>query len=754
MPRYLHATGLVASILCYSLAALSQPSAQANLQEDYQLRVHRTNDAMEIDGHLREKAWREAEPAGDFWMSFPVDDRRAAAETQTEVRLAYDDQYLYIGVVCHDQDQYVIPTLKRDSPDFWQGDAFAVVIDPVNERTNGFSFGVSPANVQIESLITGQTGRRIDQLSGQSSRGINDAWDNKWYSAVQTYPDQWIIEMAIPFKSLRFSAEKKTWGINFVRGEPGTNSFHTWTPVPVQLRGEDLGYTGALIWDDAPRRVKRNVAVIPYVLGSGNRDFEEDQPTQLDFQAGADAKVAITSSLNLDVTINPDFSQVEVDQQVANLTRFNIRFPERRLFFLENSDLFEDFGIPPMRPFFSRRIGLDLEGNTIPIQYGLRLSGNLNQDLRLGLMNMKTGETDLQAGQNYTSLALHQRVMKRSVIKGYFHNRQAVNHNETNEDRFNRTGGMEFSYQSPDGRWRGFGGGGLSFTDGLSGENYFYNVGGGYDGRNLSFYSNLAGVGDNYVVDMGFVPSQEHYDALQDTTHRVGYHHQYSRIGYTIYPQNHPRVISHQVGLRSITDVRTNWDFIGNNLELEYNLRWQNTGSFRAAGTHEDLNLLFPFAFTDGEPLPAGRYRFDYFEISYLTDQRKPFRLEAGFQYGSFYNGKRTQYTLGLKYRAQPWGNFDLNFVVNNLDFPDIYGDEDLFLISPRVEINFSTNLFWTTFLQYNTQQDNFNINSRLQWRFQPMSDLFIVYADNYAVEFWGPKNRTVVLKLNYWLNL
>ena len=125
----------------------------------------------------------------------------------------------------------------------------------------------------------------------------------------------------------------------------------------------------------------------------------------------------------------------------------------------------------------------------------------------------------------------------------------------------------------------------------------------------------------------------------------------------------------------------------------------------------------------------------------------------GGVAFGTFYNGTREQYTMGVKYRAQPWGNFSVNFEQNNLKFPEPYGNDKLLLIGPRVEINFSRSLFWTTFLQYNTQEDNFNINSRIQWRFQPMSDLYIVYTDNYAVEFWGPKHRALVIKLNYWFN-
>ena len=152
--------------------------------------------------------------------------------------------------------------------------------------------------------------------------------------------------------------------------------------------------------------------------------------------------------------------------------------------------------------------------------------------------------------------------------------------------------------------------------------------------------------------------------------------------------------------------------------------------------------------------MSAGIYQNDLGEISYNTDERKKFILKAEVLYGNFYGGTRAKYLVGIKYRAQPWGNFSINFEQNDLWFPEPYGNERLILLSPRIEINFSKALFWTTFLQYNTQADNFNINSRLQWRFLPMSDVYLVYTDNYAVEFWGPKNRAFVLKVNYWLNL
>lgn len=746
--------------LCISLFAFFLPicsyAQQGNTQSrqaSYSYHIKKTNEKIVLDGNLDESAWQEADLAGNFWMSFPRDDQAMAPEIQTEVRVTYNDQYLYVSAICYTPNEIFIPTLKRDSRDIWTGEVFAILIDPVNESTNGFNFACNPAGVQTEALISGRTGTR-SEFNSRGSSGINTAWDNKWFVETSQGDDQWIAEIAIPFKSLRFDASKHVWGINFARGEPGSNSWSSWVPVPVQFMTVDLGYTGGLVFEMPPKQAKSNVSVIPYILGSAVKDYEEGSKVDPGFRVGGDAKVAITSSLNLDVTINPDFSQVDVDEQVTNLTTFNIRFPERRLFFLENSDLFSNFGIPPMRPFFSRRIGLDENGQTIPILYGLRLSGNLNKDLRIGFMNMHTREDAEHAGQNYTSLALHQQVLDRSVIKGYFHNRQAMVDGDFKLDDFNRNAGIEFQYFSQDAKWQGFGGGGISQSDGLQGDNFFYNIGGGYDGRIFSIYTNVSGIGDNYYADMGWLPSADHYDAERDTSIHIGYQHWYTRASYTMFPKNQKRINNHGFNGVYILDVNNQFDLLQISARAGYSINFANTARLTTEFRHQDNWLQFPFTFTGEKPLPVGKYQSDFGRIEYMGDGRKDAVLNTSLQYGTFYGGTRLETTIGGRYRVQPWGNFGLLFVYNKLEFPDPFGSRDLFLISPKIEINFSRNIFWTTFLQYNTQADNFNINSRLQWRFQPMSDLFIVYTDNYAVEFWGQKNRGIVVKLNYWLNL
>lgn len=722
----------------------------STVQEQVSYKISRASGEIKVDGWLTDDGWQNAGTVSGFWMSFPEDSRVADADIQTQVKLTYDNQFLYIGAICHGTDNYVIQTLKRDNK-LQDGDAFGIVIDPVNERTNGFVFGVNPLGVQTELLITGQTGRRQVLEPGRMPPGLNVAWDNKWLAEVQNFPGHFVIEMAIPFKTLRFENNKTMWGINFFRIDSKTNSIHTWSPVPIEFTEYDLGYTGELVWDKAPEKSKSNISVIPYALGDVHRDFQSGKPAVAKFQAGADGKVAITSCLNFDLTVNPNFSQVEIDEQVTNLTLFNVQLPEKRLFFLENSDIFEDFGIPPMRPFLSRKIGLDEKGNPIPIIYGARLSGNISNDMRIGLMNLQTREKGDFLAQNYTAFAFHRKLMARSVIKGYLYNRQAIK--PENED-YNRNAGLEFVYRSADSRFQTFAGYSKSFSPDVIKKNYFYSSGIGYDTRKISAYTNLAGVGENYIADMGFFRGQQYYDAVRDTFVRIGMNHSFSRFTYTMYPKSGGKIISHEIGGMNILGFSEDFSLQARNTDINYLLKFANTAMLGVAASFNFVDLLYPFSFTDGVPLPTEEYLYSYGRISFTRDQRKLFSFNSGALYGGFYNGTRAQLMAGIKYRVQPWGNFAVNFEFNDLQFPDPYGNARFFNITPRIDFNFSKELFWTTFMQWETQGDNFNINSRLQWRFQPMSDIYLVYTDNYSIDDRVPKYRSVAVKINYWLNL
>jgi Domain of unknown function (DUF5916)/Carbohydrate family 9 binding domain-like len=712
-------------------------------KEQYQLHIKKTTQPVKIDGLLDDAAWQTAEPAKDFWLKFPRDD--AKANHKTEVKVSYDNNFLYVGGIIYDSLPLIGQSLKRDSR-LRENDGLGVILDPMNKKTNGFYFSVTSFNVQADDLVSATNGGEL-----------SFSWDNKWFSATKMYTDHYTVEMAIPFKTLRYDTDNKQWGINFIHSDRKTNEFHTWTRVPVNFPGVDLGYLGALQWDAAPPKAGSNMAFIPYMTGGVKQNKENNEKIKGSFNAGFDAKLALNSSLNLDVTVNPDFSQVEVDRQVTNISRFDIFFPERRNFFLENSDLFADFGIPPVRPFYSRRIGLDPDANPIPILGGIRLTGNVASRTRIGIMSMQTKATDTYASQNYSAATVQQQVLKRSTFKGYFLNREGF-FTEKNKltdplDKYGRNAGGEFLYTSENGNINGWAGFHHAMKPGISKENSYLNFGGQYAGRRFSSVLDFNNIGKNYYADMGFVQRIENYDALRDTTIRVGTKFIFNENTYRIFPKANKKINQHNLRLENFYAVNPDNTFNESSSEFSYGIDFQSTASIGVGFSIEQTQLLFPTAFTDADPLPAARYKYNGAGIEYESDKRKKLSYSASFGAGQFYNGDIVQAEAGIIFRHQPWITVELNAEYNKLSFPAPYGSADLFLLANRTEINFSNSIFWTTFIQYNTQANNFNINSRLQWRYRPVSDLFIVYTDNYFSDpLLKNKNRSLVFKLSYWL--
>ena len=731
---------------CLSLITLSLHAQDGmKFQQEYRIHITKAVDKVVIDGEDREESWRLAPATDSFWQKWPNDKIRPRRDTK--VRMTYDEHHLYVFAIVSDTNHWVIPTLKRDMG-FFSGDAFSVAIDPVNSRTNGFLFSVNPYNVQTDDLVSAST-----------SGDLNFSWDNKWLSETKRYPDHWTVEMAIPFKTLRYRPGKDAWGINFLRADRKSNQFSAWTKMPMNFAFYDFGYSGALVWDQAPPTPGTNIAVVPYVTGGVSQDKENQEGVKGRFNAGFDAKVAVTSSLNLDLTVNPDFSQVEVDQQVTNLTRFSLFFPERRTFFLENDDLFSSYGIPPIRPFYSRTIGLDKNGNTIPIAGGARLTGNLTKSLRIGVMNMQTLAKDGFNAQNYTAITFNQRVQKRSSIKGYFLNRQALDpdHKITDPlDAFGRNAGLQYDFSSASGKWSTWTGLHGSFKEGIEGINHYINVGGQYSTPRVQAVVDMDEVTDKYYADMGFIERIENYDAKLDTVFRKGFRQVFTEVTLKRSP-THGKVAQRRIGWTNYAVFNLDGSLNETTQALEYNLSFKNTSFFLATAEFNHVNLLYHTRFTDDkyDPLPPGAYSYVNGQLMYESDNRKKFLYTAGVTYGGFYNGKILRYEVSVGYRAQPWGNFSVSVQNANLEFPGTYGKTNLFLIQPRVEVNFSNRLFWTTFIQFNNQNNNLNFNSRLQWRYKPMSDLYLVYTDNYYTDpLFKNKNRAIVFKMNYWLNL
>jgi hypothetical protein len=432
--------------------------------------------------------------------------------------------------------------------------------------------------------------------------------------------------------------------------------------------------------------------------------------------------------------------------------------PEKRTFFLENSDLFSDFGIPPIRPFYSRSIGLDKDGNRIPILFGARLSGNIDPSTRIGVMDMQTGRQGNYSPENFAAFTVHKRVLKRSSIKTYFLNREnfisEADAKKNPLDRYGRNAGMSFEYSNPTGSVGSWATYNQSFKQGLSSEDKYVEAGFNLSSQHWNYIAVAGNVGKNYYTDMGFVQRIENYDAVRDTSIRVGFKNIFTQLGYQVMPTKG------KLG-RLTTQIEEYIVFNPDNSMNESNAQFsvraenKNTSGFEASLSNTTLNLLYPISITGGTPLPAVRYSFNQIELMYRTDFRKAFSFNSGITLGQFYNGTVQGATIGFMLRKQPHLNLGVRSEFNSIQLPGEYGSTNLILIQPRIEYNFNTQLFWTTFIQYNTQSNNFSINSRLQYRYKPMSDFFLVYTDNYFTDpMLKNKNRALVFKFNYWFNL
>jgi hypothetical protein len=699
---------------------------------------------LQIDGILSEDCWKEAEVANTFYCNFPYD--TGAACTRTDVRMTYDDEALYLSAVCYDTlpGDYVIQSLKRDFS-YPVSDAFTVVLDPFDDKTNGFSFGVNPFGVQREGLIA--TG---------GGQGVSTDWDNRWYSEVSRNGDHWIVEMKIPFKSIRFKTDVTKWGINFTRNDLKRNESSTWSPVPRAFNISTLAFTGELVWDEPPMKKGSNISIIPYVLSQANVNYQTDKKLKTGINGGLDGKVAVTSSLNLDLTVNPDFSQVEVDRQVANLTRFSLFFPERRNFFIENSDLFSNFGFMQIRPFFSRRIGLQ-DGNLIPIIGGFRLSGKPNQNWRIGLMNMQTqgvrNEQITMNPENFTVGAFQRKVFTRSFISGIVVNKLNLPSGANDLGNYNTVLGLDYNLASKDNKWMGK----FYYHHNLTPEkknlSYSHASWLNYRTQRWHWMWNHEYVGKNYDPAVGFVPRNNQFDPVGNVVRRFSYWRLEPGADIYFYPKS--KIINnHGPGVYAdayFNDTLTTTDRL---FQGYYNFIFQSSATARIKFNSVYTRFIFPVRIPGiTDIFTAGEYRYNEVAFTFTTNKRKKVVATFTGSYGGFLDRMRMGSSFDISGRIQPFaiisliGSADRIFKAGGSDI------SNLLVLGPKVELTFTRSLFLTTFVQINTQTQNLNINTRFQWRFKPMSDLFIVYTDNYDTRIVGVKNRALVLKFVYWFN-
>jgi hypothetical protein len=696
------------------------------------------------DGILDEPIWEMAgNGADEFWEYFPLDSIQA--KKQSQIKILYDDKNLYVGIKAYSSGKnYATPSLRRD----FRGsgsDSFSLVFDTFNDGTNAFLFGINPYGVRREALIAN---------GGTSQSDFNLAWDMKWKGDAKIYDDYFTAEMIIPLTSFKFEEGVTKWRFNSYRIETQSNERSTWTRIPQNQLIYNLAFMGDMVFEKPLGKSRTPLALIPYVNSFMANDFESSDNLN-NFKVGADAKISIGNSLNLDLTLNPDFSTVEVDNFITNLTRFEIALPERRQFFIDNNDLFASFGDGfDVNPFFSRRIGIgqDTLGNSIENNLigGARLSGKLTKDLRIGFLNIQTAE-DLEneiPSNNNTMIALQQRVFSRSNVGVFFINKESFTDYDFQEpeDAYNRVLGIDYNLASKDNTWNGKFFTHKSFQPGDNNGNIASGATIRYNTRKFNLFAKGTFVDEDFRSDLGFIRRTDIFKTIL-SLERVFW----PKTGIV---QNHSFQFFPNIRWSPSRDFQnTDYDF-QTRYELQFNN--QSQARFEVSNSYTFLFSDFDPTAKDGAiPLPGNQgYHYNNVEFGYESDQRKLFSYEVQSSVGRFFNGNRFSVEGTMTMRFQPKAFISLLFNYDQIQLPNPYPSADIWLISPKVDITFSKSIFWSTLVQYSNQRDNLGINSRLQWRFAPLSDLFLVYNDNYSVDVFAPRFRSINLKLSYWLNI
>jgi len=699
-----------------------------------------------IDGQLNEPIWETLPIYGGFSNFYPSDEGKA--HNPTEVRLFHNGQSLFISAVYHDSTaKSMVNSLKRNN--HWetiiQSDAFGIVIDPLQKQQNGFYFTVNASGAQVDAIV---------ETVGDGY-SLNTSWNTIWKSRTSQQGKDKIFEIEIPLKALSFAHGQSEWGMQFFFNDVKMNQWTTFHPLGNNYFQFDLRMMAGFSIQNLPPKSSSRLTLVPSLTSSLTQDIAQSTE-DFGLKPSLDLQYNLSSSLKLDATINSDFSQIDVDQQVTNLSRFEVNFPERRNFFLENSDLFANLGNSNINPFYSRRIGRGED-----VLGGLKLSGNLAENTRIGLLSTQTRALASEAGSspasrpstNYAVLVAQQKLSSRFTVNGFLINRQLTSENSGLPD-FNRVTGLNLNYRSSNNHWLGLGNYAKSFSDGIQGENQFSHAALYYNTRKVRLGASAEQIGQNYITDVGFTPRLYHYDAENDTTIRKSYTQLSAFARLFRFPEKSKVLNQHRYlnisndtyldEQGSVTESRT---FLNNAL-------WFKNSAI-AYGNVYLAHVNLPYGFDllgNGNPLAPGIYNFSSARVGFRSPLNRDLTYGANTQYGQYFSGHlfRNEFTLG--YRIMPKAKFSLKYELNQLRMGDL-GKRDFHLINFTSNVSFSTAINWTTYLQYNSQWDNFNINSRLQWEYRPLSYLYLVVTDN-SDQRLRQKNWGVALKWNRRLDL
>jgi len=732
--------------LADSIALVSGAAGQTtSVTEIPRIRAMRAMEPIKVDGRLDEPAWAKAEAATDFRMESPREG--APASERTEVRVLFDDKNIYFGIRAFDSepDKINARELTRDAS-LANDDKIEILLDTNHDRRNAYRFAVNPLGTQQDALITDE------------GRFINLTWDAAWLSAGRVDDDGYTVEVAIPLTSLRYKEGLDAWGFNVARIIKRKNEENLWTSWQIAFGLERVSQAGELTGLEELRR-RRLLEFKPYITGAWRQGAPMIRRPGYDAGARATgglevARIGLTPSLTAEVTINPDFGQAEVDQQVINLSRFSVFFPERRDFFLENAGVFQ-FGREEINQlFFTRRIGLTENGEPLPIDYGAKITGKIGK-YNVGFLQAQTRELNSEcravipppAGCNpdsfiprrhYTVARVKRDLFKRSSIGAMFVDRQGGREGGATTE-YNRGAGVDLDLNLTD-YWRLSG-----FLMGTATPGVHSSF---LSGRATSYYEDdlfrsilvYESVGKNFNPEMGFIE-------------RGGIKQYFGQAAYKPRPKFLPFVqqMEFETQLEYYEDNNTRPGKLSTRqTELSWETQFRNSSVlfFRPVEDVTDV-LTEPFEIRPGIIIPKSAYRFNRPRVSFASNQSRRIVFTASEKWGDFYSGARSETRVGLTLRPNRSLLVDLTDTYNRVRLPQ--GSFSTNLFGGRISYNFSRSLLTSAFVQLNSAAQLSSLNFRLRYIFRPYSDLFVIYNQTTGRGLERPSHQ-VQFKLTYYL--
>jgi len=697
----------------------------------------RATGPIMLDGALDEAAWREAPMANGFIQNDPREGEPATYDT--DVRVLYTEDALYFGVFAHDMEpsKIIVSDLKKDY-NTGSSDGFRIVLDTFHDGRNAYQFATNPAGAKWDSQMAGE------------GRDNNANWDGIWDVKTRIAETGWFAEIWIPLRTLKFGNEEtQVWGINFERKLRRLNEDSYWSPIPRIYDAQRVSLAGTL---EGMRGLHagKNLRVKPYVLSSGSRITT--RPMVGDAQGGVDVKYGVTNGLVWDFTVNTDFSQVEADEQQVNLTRFNLFFPEKRDFFLENQGLFAfgdsggggggggNFGagrtnqIQDMRLFFTRRIGLSDDGQSLPILGGTRLSGRQGA-YSVGILNIQQREDGGVPATNFTALRLRRDVLANSDVGAVLLDKELAG------PGFNRLAGFDANFRFGNLTMNGFAAKTFSpdSTVGDAGSDLTTRANAEYRNRQWRLSGRYTTIGEGFHDELGFVP-------------RTGVNETNVNINRTLRPNWLPRAIR-EFGPHWVMVQSNRADGSGLDLrqqDFHFSINFAN-GSFLEPGANTNVEIIrtpFPLNSGRGVIIPVGRYEYTEYFLTYRPNDSA--RASVGLRYGigPFYGGYKRTYAWGPTFRPNEKLNASLTMQLNDISLPNASYLSTL--TTSRINYNFNTKVFVNALLQYNTDNHQLSSNIRFNVIHRPLSDFFFVYNEH-RDEYSGLlQDRSLIAKLTY----